>query len=208
MWSLVPTVLLKDGTRPRSDTASATTISAATTPGSAADAVSGGPTATSPVDQATAVPDEAAAEAGAVSDPTTVDSSAETLAAAEGPPVTPPADDDVAAPDAAAAEPSSSRDAITPILARLTSCVSRDLCDELAVNFCYSNSKGARKKLVRALVEVPRGNLQLLPYYARVAATITQAYPEVGAGNEYVLGCQKCNGCRKSSCCLSTVRHD
>lgn len=36
--------------------------------------------------------------------------------------------------------------------------------------------------MVRALVDVPRGNLQLLPYYARVAATISQAYPEVGAG--------------------------
>jgi regulator of nonsense transcripts 2 len=71
------------------------------------------------------------------------------------------------------------------VLARLTSCVSRDLCDELAVNFCYSNSKGARKKLVRALVDVPRGNLQLLPYYARVAATISQAYPEVGAGESF-----------------------
>jgi regulator of nonsense transcripts 2 len=64
----------------------------------------------------------------------------------------------------------------------LPTCVSRDLCDELAVNFCYSNSKGARKRLVRALLDVPRGNLQLLPYYARVAATISQAYPEVGAG--------------------------
>jgi hypothetical protein len=38
------------------------------------------------------------------------------------------------------------------------------------------------KKLVRALVDVPRGNLQLLPCCARVAATISQAYPEVGAG--------------------------
>lgn len=26
-------------------------------------------------------------------------------------------------------------------LTRLTSCVSRDLCDELAVNFCFLNSK-------------------------------------------------------------------
>jgi hypothetical protein len=35
---------------------------------------------------------------------------------------------------------------------------------------------------VRALVDVPRGSLQLLPYWARVAATLSQCYPEIGQG--------------------------
>jgi hypothetical protein len=68
------------------------------------------------------------------------------------------------------------------ILRSLTSCVSRDLCDELAVNFCYANSRAARRRLVRALLDVPRGQLQLLPYYARVAASLAQLYPEVRTG--------------------------
>ena len=68
------------------------------------------------------------------------------------------------------------------ILNRLPTCVTRELCDELAVNFCYCNSKSARKRLVKVLVGVPRGSLQLLPYYARVAATLSQLYPDVGQG--------------------------
>jgi hypothetical protein len=105
----------------------------------------------------------------------------------------------------------------------------RDLADELAVNFCYVNSKGARRRLVRALdalllrccrglelqpsgvttrsnqstndnqptstdqlqpthqkvralVDVPRGSLQLLPYWSRIAATLSQCYPEIKQG--------------------------
>ena len=34
-------------------------------------------------------------------------------------------------------------------------------CDELSVNFCFSNSKGARKRLVRALCDVPKACLQV-----------------------------------------------
>jgi hypothetical protein len=81
-------------------------------------------------------------------------------------------------------------------------CVSRDLCDEVAVNFLYCNSKGGRKRLVRALLGVPRGALQLLPYYARVAATISQAYPEVGQGAGSLL-CSLPHACtpvRRSVC--------
>lgn len=98
----------------------------------------------------------------------------------------PSADDNNAAAEdasgsaaAAAAEPSSTLDLI---LSRLPTCVSRDVCDELSVNFCYCNSKGARKRLVRALIDVPRGSLQLIPYYARVAAILSQVYPEMGQG--------------------------
>jgi hypothetical protein len=81
----------------------------------------------------------------------------------------------------AAADPSS----LDLVLQRLPSCVTRELADELAVNFCYCNSKSARKRLVKVLVAVPRGSLQLLPYYARVAATISQIYPDVGKGGTW-----------------------
>ncbi|KAF8071278.1 UPF2 [Scenedesmus sp. PABB004] len=151
LWSLVPTVLLRDATRPQPAAAPAAAGDgdepAADGGGAAADA---GAAAAAPGGAAAAAPGGDAA----------------------------PAEPDGGAAAAVAEHPS----AVDVILARLPSSVSRDLCDELAVNFCYSNSKGARKKLVRALVDVPRGNLQLLPYYARVAATVSQAYPEVGAG--------------------------
>lgn len=35
---------------------------------------------------------------------------------------------------------------------------------------------------VRTLVDVPRGGLQLLPYWARIAATLSTCYPEIGQG--------------------------
>lgn len=70
-------------------------------------------------------------------------------------------------------------------------CLILETCAVPPLPMC-SNSKGARKKLVRALVDVPRGNLQLLPYYARVAATISQAYPEVGAGVQQHEGISFC----------------
>lgn len=39
--------------------------------------------------------------------------------------------------------------------------------------------QGARKKLIKSLVEVPRGASQLLPYYARVTATLSPVFPDV-----------------------------
>jgi hypothetical protein len=68
------------------------------------------------------------------------------------------------------------------LLARLPTAVSKELCDELSVNFCYVQSKGARRRLVRALREVPNGALQLLPYYSRIVATLSQVFPDVGQG--------------------------
>ena len=47
----------------------------------------------------------------------------------------------------------------------------------------YPQNKGARKRLVRALTaEMPAGALALLPFYARIAATLAQVFPDVSAG--------------------------
>lgn len=40
--------------------------------------------------------------------------------------------------------------ALDALLSQLPKCISRELCDELSVNFCYLNSKAARKRLVGA----------------------------------------------------------
>ncbi|CAH9111210.1 unnamed protein product [Cuscuta epithymum] len=62
---------------------------------------------------------------------------------------------------------------------RLPGCVSRDLIDQLTVEFCYLNSKSNRKKLVRALYNVPRTSLELLPYYSRMVATLSTCMKDV-----------------------------
>ncbi|OEL29494.1 Regulator of nonsense transcripts UPF2 [Dichanthelium oligosanthes] len=67
------------------------------------------------------------------------------------------------------------------LLQKLPRCGSRDLVDQLAVEFCYLNSKANRKKLVRALFSVPRTSLELLPYYSRLVATLSP-YEESSKG--------------------------
>ncbi|KAL3617609.1 Regulator of nonsense transcripts upf2 [Castilleja foliolosa] len=67
------------------------------------------------------------------------------------------------------------------LLHRLPSCVSRDLIDQLTVEFCYLNSKSSRKKLVRALFNVPRTSLELLPYYSRMVATLSTCTKDVSS---------------------------
>lgn len=49
------------------------------------------------------------------------------------------------------------------------------------VEFCYLNSKANRKKLVRALFNVPRTSLELLPYYSRMVATLSTCMKDVSS---------------------------
>ncbi|KAJ0103224.1 hypothetical protein Patl1_06191 [Pistacia atlantica] len=65
------------------------------------------------------------------------------------------------------------------LLQRLPGCVSRDLIDQLTVEFCYLNSKSNRKRLVRASFNVPRTSLELLPYYSRMVATLSTCMKDV-----------------------------
>lgn len=67
------------------------------------------------------------------------------------------------------------------LLQRLPNSVSRDLIDQLTVEFCYLNSKSNRKKLVRALFNVPRTSLELLPYYSRIIATLSSCMKDVSS---------------------------
>ncbi|KAJ6681971.1 NONSENSE-MEDIATED MRNA DECAY PROTEIN 2 UP-FRAMESHIFT SUPPRESSOR 2 [Salix koriyanagi] len=67
------------------------------------------------------------------------------------------------------------------LLQRLRGCVRRDLIDQLTVDFCYVNSKLSRKKLVRALFNVPRTSLELLPYYSRMVATLSTCMKDVSS---------------------------
>lgn len=39
--------------------------------------------------------------------------------------------------------------------------------------------QGARKRLVKSLCDIPRACLQLIPFYARIVATLAQVFPDV-----------------------------
>ncbi|KAH8549365.1 armadillo-type protein [Umbelopsis sp. PMI_123] len=66
------------------------------------------------------------------------------------------------------------------LLARLPTLNNRDMIDSVAVEFCYLNSKSARKRLIKTLLSVPRTRVDLLPYYARLIATLNPYYPDIG----------------------------
>lgn len=47
------------------------------------------------------------------------------------------------------------------------------------VEYCYLNSKTNRKKLVKALFNVPRTSLELLAYYSRMVATLATCMKDI-----------------------------
>jgi regulator of nonsense transcripts 2 len=66
------------------------------------------------------------------------------------------------------------------LIARLPNCGNRDLIDSVAVDFCYINSKNARKRLVKTLLGVHRQRVDLLPYYSRLIATLNVYFSDIG----------------------------
>lgn len=85
-----------------------------------------------------------------------------------------PSPSTVTAPNQKSTDSSGNTITIDQILQKLPSCVNRDLCYQLCVDFCYINTKVNRKKLAKALFNVPRTQLALIPYYSRITATLAQ----------------------------------
>ena len=64
---------------------------------------------------------------------------------------------------------------------KLSDCVNRDMIDNAAIDFIkFFNTKFGRKKLVKTLFNVQRTRLDLLPFFARLTATIYPYVPSVG----------------------------
>ena len=62
----------------------------------------------------------------------------------------------------------------------LKDCINRELVDKASQDFCMNmNTRANRKKLARALFNVHRSRLDLLPFYARLAATLHPCVSEV-----------------------------
>lgn len=62
----------------------------------------------------------------------------------------------------------------------LKNCVNRELVDKAAQDFCMNmNTRPNRKRLARALFNVHRSRLDLLPFYARLTATLHPCIPDV-----------------------------
>jgi regulator of nonsense transcripts 2 len=72
-------------------------------------------------------------------------------------------------------------DAMSIFLTDLPRSVNRALIDKLAMDFCQINNKGNRRRLMAALFKVPRTRLDLLPFYARLVATLSSVIPEISS---------------------------
>jgi len=68
---------------------------------------------------------------------------------------------------------------VDALLARLPELSSRDQVDQFAIDFCFLNSKASRNRLTRAIQEIPKGRLDLLPIYSRLIATFSKALPDI-----------------------------
>ena len=73
----------------------------------------------------------------------------------------------------------STQASLDALFSRMLHALNREAIDQIAVDFAYLNSKGARKKLVQALLGVPRLRHDLLPYYSRLIATLSKYFPDI-----------------------------
>ncbi|EEH42253.2 uncharacterized protein PADG_07073 [Paracoccidioides brasiliensis Pb18] len=65
------------------------------------------------------------------------------------------------------------------LLAKLPELQTKNSVDQLALDFCFLNSKASRNRLVKAIQEAPKGRTDLLPLYARLVATLGQYLPDI-----------------------------
>jgi regulator of nonsense transcripts 2 len=71
---------------------------------------------------------------------------------------------------------------VDALLARLPELQTKDMVDQLALEFCFLNSKASRNRLIKTVSEVPKGRSDLLPLYARLVATLGQYLPDIIQG--------------------------
>jgi regulator of nonsense transcripts 2 len=71
---------------------------------------------------------------------------------------------------------------VDALLAKLPELQTKDSVDQLALDFCFLNSKASRNRLVKAVQEVPKGRSDLLPVYSRLVATLGQYLPDITQG--------------------------
>ena len=68
---------------------------------------------------------------------------------------------------------------VDALLARLPELTSKEMVDQIAMDFCFMNSKASRNRLIKAISDVPRGRSDLLPLYARLVTTLGKYMPDV-----------------------------
>ncbi|RDW83741.1 regulator of nonsense transcripts 2 [Aspergillus mulundensis] len=71
---------------------------------------------------------------------------------------------------------------VDALLAKLPDLQTKDQVDQMALDFCFLNSKASRNRLVKAISDIPKGRIDLLPLYSRLVATLGQYMPDIPQG--------------------------
>ena len=71
---------------------------------------------------------------------------------------------------------------VDTLLTKLPELQTKDQVDQLALDFCFLNSKASRNRLIKAVSDVPKGRSDLLPLYSRLVATLGQYLPDIPQG--------------------------
>jgi regulator of nonsense transcripts 2 len=74
------------------------------------------------------------------------------------------------------------------VLLKLPNALTKESIDKLATDFCYVNNRGNRSRLSFALCSLPRNRHDVIPFYARLTATIGAVFSDVStAVRDHVL---------------------
>ena len=68
---------------------------------------------------------------------------------------------------------------VDALLARLPEATNKDAIDDVAIDFCFVNSKASRNRLIKTVQDVPRSRSDLLPLYSRLATTLSKQMPDI-----------------------------
>ena len=61
---------------------------------------------------------------------------------------------------------------VDALLARMPELQTKDQVDQVALDFCFLNSKASRNRLIKTVQEIPKGRFDLFPLYSRLVATL------------------------------------
>ena len=71
---------------------------------------------------------------------------------------------------------------VDALLLKLPELQTKEMVDQIGLDFCFLNSKASRNRLIKAVQEVPKGRTDLLPLYSRLVATLGQYMPDITQG--------------------------
>lgn len=71
---------------------------------------------------------------------------------------------------------------VDALLGKLPELQTKDQVDQFALDFCFVNSKASRNRMVKAVSDIPKGRIDLLPLYSRLVATLGQYLPDIPQG--------------------------